>query len=144
MNNLNQQTRFGGFFITLEKVMRPQDFYTRTKSSRGVRVDLADPAGNREWMRVRSVLSPEFMAAAAAIASRAEEYSSILAAAERIERKSMLRLRRSALAAALIADWSLPLKEQSEIVELLTSNPRLRRQIEQISENHALHFGVDE
>lgn len=122
--------------------MRPEDFYTRTRSSQGVRVELVDPAGNREWVRVRSVLSPEFVAAAAAIASRAEAYRSLLNAADPVERKRLIRLRRSTLAAALIADWSLPMDAPADIAALLTANPRLRRQIERVSENHALHFGV--
>ena len=122
--------------------MRPQDFYTRTKSSQGVRVELADPAGNREWMRVRSVLSLEFIAVAAAVARRAEQYRALLDEAGPSERKRLLRMRRATLASALVAEWSLPLKAPVEIAELLAENPRLRRQIERISENHALHFGV--
>ncbi len=122
--------------------MRPQDFYTRTKASRGVRVELVDLSGNREWVRVRSVLSLEFVAVAAAIAERADHYRALFDAAEPAERKRLIRLRRSTLASALVADWSLPMKKPSEITQLLTSNPRLRRQIERISENHALHFGV--
>jgi len=122
--------------------MRPQDFYTRTRASRGVRIDLADPSGSREWVHVRSVLSAEFVAVAAAIASRSEQYQSALSSAGPMERKRLIRLRRAALASALVADWSLPMKSPAEIAELLTANPRLRRQIELISENHALHFGV--
>jgi len=122
--------------------MRPEDFYTRTRSSQGVRIELVDPAGNREWVRVRSVLSREFVAVAAAIASRAEAYRALLDAADPVERKRLIRLRRSTLAAALVADWSLPMKSSTEIAELLGANPRLRRQIERVSENHALHFGV--
>jgi hypothetical protein len=45
-------------------------------------------------------------------------------------------------AAALIADWLLPADVAP--VDLLIRNPRLRRQIERIAENHALHFGVEE
>lgn len=124
--------------------MQPHEFYTRTRSSRGVRMDLVDPVGNREWVRIRSVMSPEFVAVAAAVASRAEQYRVLLDAADAAERKRLVRLRRSTLASALVAEWSLPMKMPAEIAEMLSTNPRLRRQIELISENHALHFGVAE
>lgn len=123
--------------------MRPQDFYTRTRSSHGVRVELSDPAGNREWLRVRSVLSPEFVAVAAAVSRQAERYLALLEAADPAERKRLVRLRRATLASALVADWSLPMNMPAEVAGVLVTNPRLRRQIERISENHALHFGVD-
>lgn len=123
--------------------MQPHDFYTRTKASRGVRVELVDPAGNREWVRVRSVLSPEFVAVAAAVARQAEQYLALLEAAEPAERKRLIRLRRATLASALVADWSLPMKMPAEVADVLATNPRLRRQIERISESHALHFGVE-
>lgn len=122
--------------------MQPHEFYTRTKSSRGVRIELVDPTGNREWVRVRSVMSAEFVAVAAAVASRAEQYRTRLDAAEPAERKRLVRLRRSTLASALVAEWSLPMKTPAEIAEMLSTNPRLRQQIELISENHALHFGA--
>ncbi len=122
--------------------MRPEDFYTRTRSSQGVKVDLVDPSGNREWVRVRSVMSPEFVVVAAAVASRAEQCRALLDAADSAGRKRLIRLRRATLASSLVADWSLPMKTPAEIAELLIANPRLRRQIELISENHALHFGV--
>lgn len=122
--------------------MRPQDFYTRTKASRGVRVELTDPAGNREWVSVRSVLSREFVAVAAAVAKQAEKFRQMLDSVQPAERKRLIRLRRATLASALVADWSLPMKAPTEIAELLIANPRLRRQIERISENHALHFEV--
>ena len=122
--------------------MRPQDFYTRTKASRGVRVELIDPAGSREWVSVRSVLSHEFVAVAAAVAKQAEQFRQLIDSAQPAERKRLIRLRRATLASALVADWSLPMEAPSEIAELLIANPRLRRQIERISENHALHFEV--
>jgi|GEM_PF-876702 len=122
--------------------MRPQDFYTRTKANRGVRVELVDPNGHREWISVRSVLSAEFVAVAAAIASQAERYQKLLASADPAERKRIRRLRRATLASALVADSSLPMKTPTQITALLMANPMLRRQIERLSENHALHFGV--
>ncbi|MCG6540165.1 hypothetical protein MCB86_08760 [Pseudomonas sp. KSR10] len=124
--------------------MRPQDFYTRTRSSRGVRAELADPDGNREWVLVRSVLSAEFVAVAAAVARRAERYRALIDSAGPVERKRLGRMRRATLASALVAEWSLPIKTPAEVADLLAINPRLRRQIERISENHALHFGVAE
>ncbi len=122
--------------------MRPQDFYTRTKASRGVRVELVDPAGNREWMRVRSVESEEFKKA-----SREVLFASIQEGmqlnGDHLNRKLALRRCRAELAAELIAEWSLPMDEKSERMALLISNPRLRRSIERIAENHTLHFGVE-
>lgn len=122
--------------------MQPHDFYTRTKASRGVRVELVDPSGNREWVTVRSVLSLEFVAVAAAVAKQADQFRLLIDSAQSGDRKRLIRLRRATLASALVADWSLPMKTPAEIAELLIANPRLRRQIEQISENHALHFGA--
>lgn len=122
--------------------MQPHDFYTRTKASRGVRVELVDPSGNREWVTVRSVLSLEFVAVAAAVAKQADQFRLLIDSAQAGDRKRLIRLRRATLASALVADWSLPMKTPAEIAELLIANPRLRRQIEQISENHALHFGA--
>lgn len=121
--------------------MRPQDFYTRTRSSRGVRVELVDSAGSREWVQVRSVLSPEFSAAVD------ESWIQLLADGLQgpggSEEQKQLRRRRHAMqAAALIAEWSLP--ADIDPVDLLIRNPRLRRQIERIAGNHALHFGAAE
>ena len=124
--------------------MQPHDFYTRTKASRGVRVELVDPSGNREWVTVRSVLSLEFVAVAAAVAKQADQFRLLIDSAQSSDRKRLIRLRRATLASALVADWSLPMKTPAEIAELLIANPRLRRQIERISENHALHFEVAE
>jgi len=119
--------------------MRPQDFYTRTRASEGVRVEFADPAGSREWMRIRSVLSTEFKQASQAIVMQAVN-DGRLSADQPALRKHHARKRRAALAAALIAEWSLP--ADMDPVSLLTSAPRLRRQIELIAENHTLHFGA--
>ena len=119
--------------------MKPQDFYTKTPASRGVRVELVDPAGNREWVIVRSVLSSEF--AAAITASWAQVIAEgPLPSDDRAARKRRNRRVRAALSASLIAEWSLP----AEIVpaELLVINPRLRRQIERIAEDPAVHFGA--
>jgi len=121
--------------------MRPQDFYTRTRASTGVRIEFADPAGNREWIRVRSVMSAEFKRASEAIVLQAVA-DGRLSADQPSLRKHHARQRRAALAAALIAEWSLP--SDIDPVALLASAPRLRRQIELIAENHALHFGVAE
>jgi len=121
--------------------MKPQDFYTRTRASTGVRIEFADPAGNREWIRVRSVMSAEFKRASEAIVLQAVA-DGRLSADQPSLRKHHARQRRAALAAALIAEWSLP--SDIDPVALLASAPRLRRQIELIAENHALHFGVAE
>lgn len=118
--------------------MRPQDFYTNSRASRGVHVDLVDPAGNREWVRVRSVLSAEFAAAVAETFAKAEGDVAIDSEAERKRRR---RYRNATLAASLIAEWSLP--AEISPVELLVTNPRLRRQIERIAETPAVHFGAE-
>lgn len=119
--------------------MRPQDFYTRTRSSRGVRVELVDPAGNREWVQVRSVLSPEFSAAVEKSWAQLL-FDGLHGPDGRKEQRQRRRRRHAMQASALIARWSLP--ADIDPVDLLTINPRLRRQIERIAENHALHFGV--
>jgi len=118
--------------------MRPQDFYTKTRASEGFRVELVDPAGSREWVRVRSVISDEFKRAREVMVQQAIADGRAVAA-DPAQRKLLARRRRATLAAALIADWSI----QAEPVQLLIQNPRLRRQIELIAENHTLHFGVD-
>ena len=120
--------------------MKPQDFYVRTRASRGVRVELVDPSGSREWMRVRSVAADEYAAARQAAMVLAVTDGMALGG-DAGQKKLILRRRRAELAASLIADWSLPLSGH-EKTELLIRNPRLRRQIERIAENHALHFGV--
>lgn len=119
--------------------MRPQDFYTRTKASRGVRVALIDPAGNREWVRVRSSQSEEF---ARAVNDSWQQLAVDAACSDPAEQKRLRRVRHATQAAALIAEWSLP--PEIDPVELLIRNPRLRRQIERIAENHTLHFGAAE
>lgn len=115
--------------------MRPQDFYVRTRASRGVRVELVDPAGNREWVRVRSVLAAEFEA-------ERETILRALVPPPPVSRRLLSRLIRARLAAALIADWSLPMASMAARTCLLIRNPRLRRQIERIADNHSLHFGA--
>ena len=106
-----------------------------------MRVDLVDPAGNKEWMRVRSVVSDEFKEAAKeAILRAAREGKAIQGDPQKL--KQQIRLRRAELAASLIADWSLPMQTISERAGLLIANPRLRRAVERIAEDHSLHFGV--
>lgn len=122
--------------------MQPHDFYTRSRASNGVLLTLADPAGNAEWMRVRSVLSAEFVAMAHSVALLAESFSQSIPVLLVAEAKLARRKRRALLAASLVADWSLPMKTLDDIADLLIANPRLRRQIEIASESHALHFGV--
>lgn len=119
--------------------MKPQDFYTKTPASRGVRVELVDPAGNREWAKIRSVMSSEFAAAVAA------SWAQVIAEGpqggdDRAARKRRDRQRRATLTASLIADWSLP--AEIDPAELLVANPKLRRQIERIAEDPSVHFGV--
>jgi hypothetical protein len=113
--------------------MRPQDFYTNTRASEGVVVEFADPAGSREWIRIRSVLSDEFKTASLL----ALEDAARISAESGKEKARRLRAR---LAAALVADWSLP--GDVDPIQLLIEAPRLRRQIERIAENNSLHFGV--
>lgn len=113
--------------------MRPQDFYTKTRASKGIVVYFADPAGSREWIRIRSVLSDEFKAASLRAVEGAGHSLNDSG-------KQKTRRLRATLAAALIADWSLP--SEIDPVQLLIEAPRLRRQIERIAENHSMHFGV--
>jgi len=113
--------------------MRPQDFYTKTRASEGVRVEFVDPFGSREWIRIRSVLSDEFKAASLLAVEDAARISTESG-------KEKARRLRARLAAALIADWSL--SSDVDPIQLLIEAPRLRRQIERIAENHSLHFGV--
>lgn len=121
--------------------MKPHSFYVRTRASRGVVVDLVDPAGNREWARVRSVVSEEFQRAAEQVFKRvAVEGGSVGEGSQ--SRKLFIRKRRAELVAALIADWSLPFKFEAEKVRLLIGNPRLRRGIERVAEDLTLHFGA--
>lgn len=119
--------------------MRPEDFYTKTRASRGVRVELVDPSGNREWVCVRSVISDEFKRAREAVVQQAVADGRVIAD-DPSQRKHLMRKRRTFLAASLVADWSI----NAGAEELLARNPRLRRQIELIAENHALHFGAAE
>lgn len=116
----------------------PNDFYVMSRASQGVRVDLVDPAGNKEWARIRSIASDEFKRCSAILALQAMRAGSL---APR-ERKAALRRIRAELTASLIADWSLPLKGESEVVDLLLKNPRLRRGIERVAEDFHIHFGA--
>lgn len=115
--------------------MKPQDFYVRTRASRGVRVELVDPAGNREWVRIRSVMAEEFEA-------ERESLLRSLVPPPNITGKALRRIIRARLAASLIADWSLPMASATAKACLLIRNPRLRRQIEHVAEAHSLHFGA--
>lgn len=117
--------------------MKPQDFYTRTRASQGVRVELVDPSGNREWVRIRSVMSDEFSRAREEMARQAIADGRAVAV-DPAQRKPLSRRRRATLAAALISEWSIPV----DPVPLLIQNPRLRRQIELIAENRTIHFGI--
>lgn len=114
--------------------MRPQDFYTRSKASQGVRVELVDPAGNREWMQIRSVHSAEFKAAVD------QSWRDLSDLQPDGCRKESRRKRNARQACALIAESSLP--PEVDLVDLLIKNPRLRRQIERTAEDHSLFFGA--
>lgn len=119
--------------------MRPQDFYTKTRASTGIRIELTDQSGSNEWVRVRSVISEEHRRAREELVRQAVVDGRVVAD-DPSQRKALARRRRAALAASLVAEWSIP----AEPADLLIKNPRLRRQIELIAENHALHFGVEE
>lgn len=119
--------------------MKPQDFYVRTRASRGVRVELVDPAGKREWVRVRSVLSDEFQAAVTE--SWNQLFADVVAAGDCAqEQKRLRRLRHARQTASLIAEWSLP--PAIDPVGLMVQNPRLRRQIERIAQSNQIQFGA--
>ena len=120
--------------------MQPKDFYIATRASRGVRVELVDPAGNREWVQVRSVLSKQFQQASREVIRQAAiEGKAVMGCPQELKRQ--IRQRRAELVSALIVDWSMPLHGQ-DMIDLLIQNPRLRRGIEQIAADHDLHFGV--
>src|SRR5690625_1049450 len=96
----------------------PNDFYVVSRASQGVRVDLVDPAGNREWALIRPVVSEEF--------KRAAEHAfaqfivgGVEAGGSPKKQRGFIRERRAELVAALIADWSLPFKSEDEKVRLL-------------------------
>ena len=118
--------------------MLPQDFYTQSRASEGVRIEMTDPSGRREWARVRSVLSPEFRKAS----QEALRKALLGGPKQGGELKKWKRRCRAELVAALIAEWSLPMQAEQDKADLFERNPRLRRQIEAISEDVSLHFGV--
>ena len=122
--------------------MQPRDFYVRQEAEEGRRVDLsnADGTPSGHWMTIRSVLSQQYEKAFRAI--KAEALGEVLelskaAGKEQALRmgKSQRRARKARLVASLIADWSLDLPcNETEKTKLLIQAPRLRRQIERISE----------
>lgn len=117
--------------------LRPEDFYTVARASAGVRVDLIDPDGNKEWVQVRSVASDEFSAAVrqvALLAIEAEKGPEL----SPTDRKYAIRRNRAFMTASLVADSSFDMP----LIDLMTTNPKLRRQIERIAEDDSLHFGV--
>lgn len=123
--------------------MRPQDFYTREPASAGRRVDLmhADGSPSGEWMQIRSVLSDEYESAARALPAMAiKDLVSVAKAshpadAKRLHKK-LRREQKARLVGSLIAAWSFDLDcTEEEKIKLLVSAPRLRRQIELISES---------
>ena len=116
--------------------MRPEDFYTRSRASRGVRFELVDPQGRTEWVRVRSSLSAEFARAVNESWERLANETDL----DPLTAKRKRRARNARQTASLIAEWSLP--PAVDPVGLLIRNPRLRRQIERIAEDHKLHFGA--
>ncbi|MGV8864107.1 MAG: hypothetical protein ACOH2T_23425 [Pseudomonas sp.] len=122
--------------------MRPQDFYVKQKAEEGRRVDLSNPDGtpSGHWMVVRSVLSSQYEEAFKQISRAAlDDVMRIASAGDRaavtLMTKTLGRSRKARLVASLIADWSLDCDcSEQEKTRLLVSAPRLRRQIERVSE----------
>jgi len=122
--------------------MRPQDFYVIQRAEEGRRVDLSNPDGtpSGHWMVVRSVLSSQYEEAFKQISRTAlGEVMQIASAGDKaaiaLMTKMLRRNRRARLVASLIADWSFDCDcSEQEKTRLLVSAPRLRRQIERISE----------
>lgn len=122
--------------------MRPQDFYVRQEAQEGRRIELsnADGSPSGHWMVIRSVLSEEYERTFVAVRDQAPSECLQLASAPGREQakqmhKQQRRARKARLVASLIADWSLDLPcAEAEKTDLLIQAPRLRRQIEIISE----------
>lgn len=122
--------------------MQPRDFYVKQEAEEGRRVDLsnADGTPSGHWMVIRSVLSQQYENSFRAI--KAEALSQVLELSKAGGRDQALRMdkqqrraRKARLVASLIADWSLDLAcTETEKTHLLIQAPRLRRQIERISE----------
>ena len=123
--------------------MRPQDFYVRQRAEEGRRVDLSNPDGtpSGHWMVVRSVLSSQYEEAFKQISRAAlGEVMQIASAGDKaaiaLMTKTLRRNRKARLVASLIADWSFDCDcSEQEKTRLLVSAPRLRRQIEKVSES---------
>jgi hypothetical protein len=123
--------------------MQPHDFYVKEKAEQGRRVSLSNPDGtsSSHWMVIRSVFSGHYEEAARqAIRSAAGEVMEIAASGSaadaRRSAKLLARRRKARLVAALIADWSLTEEcSEQEKTDFLIKAPRLRRQIEKVSES---------
>ncbi|WP_341519821.1 hypothetical protein AABC73_14815 [Pseudomonas sp. G.S.17] len=122
--------------------MQPRDFYVKQEAEEGRRVDLsnADGAPSEHWLVVRSVLSQQYEKAFDSIKAQALVQVVELSKAGGKEQalrmdKQQRRARKARLVASLISDWSLDLPcNETEKTNLLIQAPRLRRQIERISE----------
>ena len=122
--------------------MQPRDFYVKQEAEGGRRVDLANADGtpSGHWLVVRSVLSQQYEKAFDSI--RAQALSQVVELSKAGGKEQALRMdkqqrraRKARLVASLIADWSLDLPcTETEKTNLLVQAPRLRRQIERISE----------
>jgi len=122
--------------------MQPRDFYVKQEAEEGRRVDLsnADGTPSGHWMVIRSVLSHQYEKTFKAI--QAEALSQVMEISKAAGKehalfmgKSQRRTRKARLVASLIADWSLDLPcSEKEKTNLLIQAPRLRRQIERVSE----------
>ena len=122
--------------------MQPRDFYVRQEAEEGRRVELsnADGTPSGHWLVVRSVLSHQYEREFEAI--KAQALSQVLELSKAGGKEQALRMdkqqrraRKARLVASLIADWSLDLPcTETEKTNLLIQAPRLRRQIERISE----------
>lgn len=123
--------------------MQPQDFYVKKKAEQGRRVDLSSPEGtpSGHWMVIRSVLSSQYEQTFKQISHDAlNEVMQIAMAGDKSAvaqlSKTLGRNRKARLVASLIADWSFDAEcSEQEKIKFLISAPRLRRQIERVSES---------
>lgn len=122
--------------------MQPRDFYVRQEAEEGRRVELSNDDGtpSGHWLVIRSVLSQPYEKVFECIKAEAITQAVQLASAQSRKHaesidKQQRRARKARLVASLIADWSLDLPcTETEKTNLLIQAPRLRRQIERISE----------
>lgn len=123
--------------------MQPHQFYVKSRAEQGRRVSLfnSDGTPSGQWMVIRSVHSSQYEEAIRKVSRDAvTDVIQIAKAggeqeAARAARR-LARARRAKLVAALIAEWSFEQEcSEQEKTDFLIKAPRLRRQIEKVSES---------